>query len=515
MNEVKQGPEISPANAPQGEPPKSGPEKSGGPKVHSVRYNFLMNFILTASQFLFPLITFPYVSRILHLTGNGKVAFAVSVVSYFMMVASLGIPTHGIRACAQVRDDREALSRTVFELFVINSVTTLIITVAYVASVFLVPRFRAETPLFLIFTANIVLNLFGMNWLYQALEQYDYITFRSIFFKLASIVLMFLFVHEEKDYVLYGAITVFAAAGSNILNFIRARQFIDFGIYRNCNYRRHFRPILVLFAQSLAISIYTNLDRVMLGFMKTDRDVGIYDAAVKIKNILVSLVTSFGNVLLPRMSYYLKEGRTAEYKQLAARALNATLLMSLPLSAFMILFARDALIFISGAEYAVAAVPMQLLTFSTIFIGLTGVLGIQVLVSQGKEQYVLYSVVTGAVVDFILNLILIPKYAAAGAAVATMAAEICVLAVQLFFTRDLLLEVRRKFRLPFYLLATAIGLAGAVPVFLFFDSRPFFRLLLGALAFFGLYGVTLLLLKDPDVYEILNTVRGRLSRKKA
>ena len=117
-------------------------------KQHSVRYNFIMNFILTTSQFLFPLITFPYISRVLLATGNGKVTFVASVANYFMMVASLGIPTYGIRACAQVRDDKDKLSKTAQEIFLINLVMTLLVCITYVICLYTVPRFQADRTLF-------------------------------------------------------------------------------------------------------------------------------------------------------------------------------------------------------------------------------------------------------------------------------------------------------------------------------------------------------------------------------
>lgn len=289
-------------------------------KIHSVKYNFIMNFILTASQFIFPLITFPYVSRVLLAAGNGKISFAASVANYFMMVASLGVPTYGIRACAQVRDDKKKLSKTVQEIFAINFIMTVLVCITYFICIFTVPKFQAEQVLFLINGLSIVLNMFGMNWVYQALEQYDYITFRSLFFKIVSIVLMFLLVHEQGDYIKYAAITVLAGVGSNILNFIRLHRFIEFKWEGNYNLKRHLKPILILFAQSLAVSIYTNLDTVMLGFLKTDQDVGYYNAAIKIKSILLSLVTSLGNVLLPRMSYYAKRNEIELFKSTMAKS---------------------------------------------------------------------------------------------------------------------------------------------------------------------------------------------------
>ena len=141
-------------------------------KIHSVKYNFIMNFIMTASSILFPLITFPYVSRVLLPAGNGKIAFVSSVTAYFTLFASLGIPTYGIRACAKVRDDREQLSKTVQEILIINSVTMLAAFMAFFFSILMIPKFYEEKELFLIYMAGMAMNLFAMNWLFNALEQY-------------------------------------------------------------------------------------------------------------------------------------------------------------------------------------------------------------------------------------------------------------------------------------------------------------------------------------------------------
>ena len=178
-----------------------------------------MNVILTASTFIFPLITFPYISRILLPAGVGKVNFATSLVSYFSMIAMLGVPTYGIRACAQVRDDREELSRTVHEIFFINLIMGVLVSIVYFAALATVPRLRADYALFAVMSTTILFNVIGMEWLYKGLEQYSYITVRSIVFKVIGLILMFLFVKSEKDYVIYGAITIVAGVGSNFLNF--------------------------------------------------------------------------------------------------------------------------------------------------------------------------------------------------------------------------------------------------------------------------------------------------------
>ena len=477
---------------------------------HSVRYNFIMNFILTASQFLFPLITFPYVSRVLSASGNGRVSFAASVANYFLMTASLGIPTYGVRACAQVRDDREELSKTVQEIFMINLIMTLLAAGAYVICIFTVTKFYSDRTLFLINGVNIVLNMFGMNWFFRALEQYDYITARSLLFKIISIILMFLLVHQQEDYVIYGAITVFAAAGSNVLNFVRLHRFISFRWAGNYNLKRHLKPIFILFAQSLAVSVYTSLDTVMLGFMKTDVDVGYYNAAVKIKNILLSLVTSLGNVLLPRMSYYVMKNKKREFLETMLKALNFTVLMSVPLAVYFVLFARESILFMAGDGYLGAVAAMQFITVAVIPNGLTGVLGIQVLTALGKEKYVLCSVIVGATVDFILNLICIPQAGAAGAAFATMIAEFAVLAVQLAYTRKLIAGMHRRFRLPVYLGLSLLAGMAACTIKMTDLSAPFFALLISAAVFFIIYGAGLLIAKEHVVWEIVNVLLDKL-----
>lgn len=186
-----------------------------------------MNAILTMSSFIFPLISFPYVSRILLPEGTGKVSFATSLIAYFTMFAQLGIPTYGVRACARVRDDRIKLSRTAQELLIINLVMTALSYCALFAALLFIPRLRGERTLYLLVSLSMLFNTIGMEWLYKALEQYTYITVRSIVFKLVALIAMFALIHTREDYVLYGGITILASSASNILNFFHARRYIS------------------------------------------------------------------------------------------------------------------------------------------------------------------------------------------------------------------------------------------------------------------------------------------------
>ncbi len=489
------------------------------PKIRSVQFNFIMNAILTVSSFVFPMITFPYVTRVLLTEAYGKVTFAASVLSYFAMFASLGIPTYGIRACARVRNDRLKLTKTVQELLIINLITSAITYVAFFVSMFLVDRFRQDSALMLINSVSIILNVLGVTWLYTALEQYSYITVRNLLFKVLSIVLMFVFVHNPSDYVIYGAISVVAAGGSNFLNFVNLRKYISLRPVGNYDFKQHLKPIFVFFATTVAVSVYTNLDTVMLGFMSDDAQTGLYGAAVKVKTLLLALVSSLGNVLLPRLSVYIAKQEYDQFKRMLSKVLNFLLLITVPLTVFFAIFAYDSIVFISGTSFAGATLAMQLLMPTVFFNALNGMTGNQMLVPLGREKAVMLSVIAGAVLDFALNWVAIPKMGAAGAALATLLAEFIVLVVQMFFLKDYLGAVIRGVKMRPIWVSAAVSVAAELTLLHFLTvTEPFWRLVIGAVSFFGLYFVLLLLQKEVLLLEVLNNLRqkafGLIQRKK-
>lgn len=467
-------------------------------KKVSVQMNIIMNFLLTISNIIFPLITFPYVSRVLMPVGTGKVAFATSIVSYFAMVGMLGIPTYGIRACAKVRDDKDKLSKTVQEIMVINTVAMTLSLVTYIMAIMAVPRMAQDRTLFMINIATLVFNLIGCEWLYKALEQYTYITVRSVALKFVSLVLMFLVVRQRGDYVLYGAITILASVGSNFFNFINLRKYLNLKWYSGMDLKQHIQPIFSFFMMTVATTIYTNLDSVMLGFMKNDTAVGYYNASVKIKTILVSLVTSMGSVLLPRLSYYVKHGKKEEFRVLTVRSLQFIGFIAIPLWAYFTLFAKQGIDFLSGPDYAGSVLPMQLIMPTLFFIGLSNLLGIQILVPMERENQVLKSVILGAFVDLVINVMAIPRFGAAGAAFGTLVAEFFVVAYQIFVLRDFLKEVLPQVQIYKNILATVLASLAACMLYAScLTSLSSFLVLVASAAVFGLvYLLVSFLLKD-------------------
>ena len=480
-------------------------------KQKSLKLNFIMNAILAMSSFIFPLISFPYVSRVLLPIGTGRISFATSLISYFQMFAQLGIPTYGIRVCAKARDNRIELTRTAHELLIINLVMSIFSYLILAVALIFVPRLREDRILYIIISMTIFLSAIGMEWLYKALEEYSYITFRSIVFKIIAIIAMFILIRKQEDYVIYGGITIFASSASNILNFINVHKYIEMKPVGNYNLKRHLQPILVFFAMACATTIYTNLDTVMLGFMTTNVDVGYYNAAIKIKTILVSVVTSLGTVLLPRASYYIEQGYAEEFRKISKKALNFVILLSFPLVIYFVLFAKEGIYFLSGSAYAGAVFPMQLIMPTLILIVITNILGIQILIPQGREKIVLYSEIVGAIIDLIINWLLIPKLASAGAAIGTLIAEFSVLVVQYLALKKDINDMLISIHYLRIIIAVVIACIPAVFIKILAIGN-FATLMISAIVFWGIYGVVLILTKESLVIELLSQVLNKIRK---
>jgi Membrane protein involved in the export of O-antigen and teichoic acid len=471
-------------------------------KQTSIKTNFIFNLILTASNFIFPLITFPYVSRILLPIGTGKVSFAISVIYYFNVLAQLGIPIYGIRACAKVREDKTALSRTVHELLLINLAMCIFAYTSFAIALALVPKLYNEKTLMVIASSTILLNSLGVEWLYKALEKYAYISIRSIVAKLIALVGIFLLIHQQSDYVLYAAITTFASVASNILNFINLRKHIEIKSVGSYNFKQHFRPIATFFAMSVATTVYIHIDTVVLGFIKTDMDVGYYDAAVRIKSILVAFVTSLGTVLLPRSTSYLKNGLMDAFTSIAQKALNFVIILASSVSVFFLLFAKEGIFFLSGSAYEGAILPMKVIMPAVLFIGMTNILGIQMLVPLGKEKYVLYSEIGGMITSIIINVIFVPKLAAVGSAMATLSAEVMVFFIQFCALKAIVSPIFKQIRTERIIVALLIASIGSMMVKNALAASDFITLLASGFVFYALYGACLITLKEPVAVEI-------------
>ena len=476
----------------------------------SLKKNAVLNAIRTVMSLLFPLITFPYSSRILAPDGIGSVNFARSVASYFGMIAALGISMYGIREAAKIRDDQKKLNQFSCELFCINMISTLIAYILFFLAVACIPKLYEYRWLLCICSSAILFETLGINWLYTAEEDFFYISLRSVLFQAFSVLVLFFLVKTKEDILQYAFVTVIASVGSNILNFFHAKKYIRFKTSEPLHLKRHIKPILVFFGMNVTASIYTMLDTVMLGFLTNDYQVGLYTASTKLNKMVLAVVTSVSTVLLPRLSYYAGEDNKEKFNDLVYKSVDLLFLISIPCAIGLSLVTEPAILLFSGIEYKAAIPIMRTMNPIIVIIGLSALLGIQILVPMNKQKYTLISEIIGAVSNFTLNIILIPRYSAMGAAIATVIAETLVTSTQIFFARkyfDL-----KKFLRPFLrYIANACTMGGCVYLIgthiTNIPAKLFVPALCGAIVYF----ILLVLEKNSFVMQYLRAIRIKLT----
>ena len=302
-------------------------------EVKSIKFNFIMNLIRVLMTIVFPLITYPYATRVLNSAGVGRAAYVASIVSYFQLVASFGVNNYAITEGAKIRDDKVKLNKFASEMFFINLVFTVLAYIGFAGALFL-PKFDGYEMLLLISSSTVLFTTLGMEWLYELLEEYEYITIRSVIFQVVALVMLFVLVRNEGDVAWYVALTAVSTVGSGVLNFIHSRHYIHLFETRVhwADIKVHMKPMVYMFGVSIASVIYLNSDITMLGWMKGDKDAGIYTTASKMNQVLCTLIKSLSTVIMPRMAYYLENDQKDNFDRLLKQAFRFMMMLIVPVS---------------------------------------------------------------------------------------------------------------------------------------------------------------------------------------
>lgn len=404
----------------------------------SITKNFIFNLIKTLSGIIFPVITFTYASRTIGVSGIGKFNFTHSIIVYFTMLATLGMTHYGTREAAKIRDDRRKLSLFAQEMLTINLISTSAAYILFLISLAVVSRFQDYTALLLVNSISIVLSGMGIEWLYSAMEEYRYISLRAIAFQIISFLLLVVFVKSPEDIVVYAAINMLASTGPNVVNLIYSHRFITLKRQGCLALRRHIKPILILFCMTLSVNLYTALDSTMLGFLQGDEAVGLYSAGIKINKICITIITSLGTVLIPRLSYYIELGRKQAFQDLVDKAYHFVFILSVPICIGLNVLSDEIINLFSGEEFAQAAVTMRILTLIVLVIPFSVLTNNQIFVPMKQEKKILISTCLGAITNFCANMVLIPRYAENGAAIGTVIAETMVMLVCFYYANKYL-----------------------------------------------------------------------------
>ena len=402
-------------------------------KKKSLTGSALIYTIKVISSMIFPLITFPYISRILLAEGIGKYNFSYTYISYFQLLASLGISTYAIREGARIRDDGEKLEKFAQEIFSINILSTLFSMCMLFISIYSVPMLKNYRSIILILSISIPMITFGTEWIFSIKEEFTFITIRTVSFQILSMILMFWLVKTQEDVYVYAAISVIATAGANIINFFLARKYFAHKFIVSSNLLKHLKAILILFAAVVASQIYVNIDVTMLGVIKGDYATGIYSVSSKIYNIVRTLMTAFIAVVLPRLSNTIATKSKERYESLLKEILNTFLCLILPTAIGLMLVSKGAVVLLSGPSFGEAALPLSILSIALFFSTLGSFIANTVLIVFSRENKILFATLIGALTNLVLNIFFIAKYSFLGAAITTVISEVVVFFIQLYF----------------------------------------------------------------------------------
>ena len=405
--------------------------------AQSVKVNYILNLINTGTQMLFPLITFPYVCRVIEADGIGQINFFQSIISYISLFTCLGIPMYAIREIARDRSDVVQMNRTAMEILLLHSMLTLVGYAIVAILCLTVPQIQVNIPLFLILSLTIFFTAIGCEWFYQGIEDFKYITIRGLIIKTVSVVLLFIFVKSKTDLLYYGCYTVFGVLGGNIFNFFRLRKYIrrENIIFSELHIKRHIKPVLKVFSFSVVTSIYLQLNTVLLGFLKNALAVGYFAAATKVMQMLLTMSACLGSVMMPRASHLIAENKEDEFSRLIQKSYDFTLAIALPMTIGLIFCAPSLITALCGVKFEHSILPSQIIAPIILMVAISNVFGIQVLFPKGKINIVTLCCGIGAVADLILNLCLIPFFSYIGTSIAYLGAEVATTVSMYFIGR--------------------------------------------------------------------------------
>ena len=394
--------------------------------MSSIKKNFLYSGFLTTANYIFPLLTYPYVSRVLGVTNIGACNFVDSIIHYFIIVSMMGVSIVGIREVAACKNDKIKLSGVFGSLFLLNTITTCIALVALIIAVLSVEQLREHWHLMAVGALKLVTNYMLIEWLYKGLEQFKFITIRTIAVKIAYVVSVFILVREQDDYVMYYFLTVLMIVINALINILYSRNYITLST-KGLNLRLYLKPFLALGVYGILTSMYTTFNVAYLGFAAGETEVGYYSTASKLFHIFIALFTAFTGVMLPRMSSLLSEGKVDEFKKYLSKSEEILFFISVPIVIIAIIYAPTIIRIVAGEGYEGAVLPMRIIMPLIMIIGYEQIIIIQGLMPLKQDKAILRNSIAGALVGIILNIALVSSFKSVGSSIVWIVSEIVVL----------------------------------------------------------------------------------------
>lgn len=477
----------------------------------NLKRNFIYNLLYQILIIFLPIVTIPYVSRVLGPQGVGKFSYTLSYSQYFILFGMLGISLYGSRQIAYIKNDKEILSREFSNIYLLQFLCTSIALIIYLI-LFVIINNQDSRILYLIQGITVLASVFDISWFFIGYEDMKSVVLRNTLFKIIGIICIFLFVKEKNDLFMYAIILSISNFLGQLVMWLNLKGKINFYKPKFSEMKKHFSPTIGLFISQLAIQIYTLLDKTMLGLITTAEQVGLYDNSQKTLKLALTIITSLGVVMMPRMSSLYSEGKIDELKRLIYKAFKFVNIMVFPMVLGLIVISNSFSLWFYGQEFNGIGLLLRTGSLILIFIGWSNILGIQVMLPMKKEKEFTKSVVIGAIINFILNLILINNLYSLGTTISSVIAEASVTVSQIYFLRDFinLKEILKTIIKP--AISSVIMffiLVGIMPIFEIGIIYTFIEVIIGA----SVYFIALYLMKEELLLEAINLMKFKILKK--
>lgn len=466
-----------------------------------LRENIIWNSIRVGSNIIFPLITFPYASRILGPASIGLFNYAFAIASYFTLIASFGFNIWGTREVAIVRNNNDGLNQVTNQIFTASILTTLISIFLYVILCYFI--IKDNYCLFLIVGVSILMTSISFEWFYQGIEDFKYVTIRGIIVKTICLISLFLWVKTPDDLLQYSIITISATCGNNIINIFYLKKYIKVALnFKNLKY--HISGSAVLFLGSVAVSFYSYINDILIGIFAGMESVGYFSTGNKIVYIIISVINVITLSVTPRITNLIGNGNEKESAKLQYDSILLISHITIPIFVLLFVLAEPIILLFAGDKFLGSVPIIKILSLIVVIIPLSSFFSNLVLIPNRKEKYTNISLVSGAVVNILSALILLPVYSYIGEAIALLCAEFVVCLINFLYSRN---YVDNKNILKSLLPPKVILASVFMGILLFFilnlnipPSLVFVLILVGI----GIYLTFLRFLKDEFFLKLLN-----------
>lgn len=481
----------------------------------SLSKNYIYNIISLFTGVLFPFVTFPYVSRILMPEYLGKITFTQSITNYFLTLALLGIPAYGIRELsrARVSEVKKEFSKTFTELFLISCIGSLFSTFLMVGLIIVSRKVMDIESLLIIYLFQIVFACLNLDYVFISLEKHKRRTIRTMILRILSLGLIFTFVKTSDDYLLYGVILVFPELLARMIDLYYCKSYIHIN-FKELDLKKHIKPLFIIFLYVFSVGIYVNLDATMLGFLKTDSDVGLYATGSKLVKMVVPIMSVLGTVMAPRIIGYIKLKNKEKVYETMDKFIDFNVILGIPATMLMFYLSKEIVVVISGIKFINSVLTMKIMSFIIIFLPVGTFFGGQILLPNDKENLVFKIAITGMIANVGLNFLLIPKYGIEGAAFATVVTETLICFYRGYEVKKMYPDYKflTKERINYFV----FGLLSMIFLSIFNGLKKENNIY-NILFFSFIYGITyfgsLILLRDKNIIMILEKILKKLQRR--